>query len=176
MISALPRPSVANHSHRAREAGAHHWLSHERFIQAYKNCRGRDWSYGTLAPCLKFNTAQMLNSSSWQHRYPSCDGSQQSPIPILFSWSEYKHFEPIQFFNYDSRLQLDVELFGTTVFFYPFGLDLGVFGGPLNVQYSFFMGTLHFGMESETGSEHIVENQRYAAEVRAWVNLPRPRV
>ncbi|XP_037565359.1 carbonic anhydrase 1 [Dermacentor silvarum] len=85
---------------------------------------------------------------------------------VLFAQSEYKYFDPIQFFNYDSYLQLDVEMVGTTLFFYPFGLDLGVFGGPLQVQYSFFMGTIHFGKGRDSGSEHIIEKQGYAAEVQ----------
>ncbi|XP_054919740.1 carbonic anhydrase 1-like [Dermacentor andersoni] len=85
---------------------------------------------------------------------------------VLFAQSEYKYFDPIQFFNYDSYLQLDIEMVGTTLFFYPFGLDLGVFGGPLQVQYSFFMGTIHFGQGRDSGSEHLIEKQGYAAEVQ----------
>ncbi|KAH7960792.1 hypothetical protein HPB49_023395 [Dermacentor silvarum] len=104
--------------------------------------------------------------TTWHRQYPSCGGSQQSPIMVLFAQSEYKYFDPIQFFNYDSYLQLDVEMVGTTLFFYPFGLDLGVFGGPLQVQYSFFMGTIHFGKGRDSGSEHIIEKQGYAAEVQ----------
>ncbi|XP_075539696.1 uncharacterized protein LOC142574521 [Dermacentor variabilis] len=53
-----------------------------------------------------------------------------------------------------------------SLFFYPFGLDLGVFGGPLQVQYSFFMGTIHFGQGRDSGSEHLIEKQGYAAEVQ----------
>lgn len=162
----LPMSALVNQSRRARDVGASHWLSHEAFIQTYRKCRVHDWSYGTLPVCQKFDTIDMLNSSSWQNRYPSCDGSQQSPITIMFEHTEYRYFEPIQFLNYDTRLQLDVETFGTTVFFYPFGLDVGVFGGPLHVQYSFFMGTVHFGTESHSGSEHVVENKRYAAEMQ----------
>ncbi|KAH6932300.1 hypothetical protein HPB50_004622 [Hyalomma asiaticum] len=104
--------------------------------------------------------------STWHRRYPSCGGSQQSPIPVLFAQSEYKYFDPIQFLNYDAYLQLDIEMVGTALFFYPYGLDVGVFGGPLQVQYSFFMGTIHFGKDRHSGSEHLIENQGYAAEVQ----------
>ncbi|XP_077557790.1 carbonic anhydrase 12-like, partial [Haemaphysalis longicornis] len=144
----------------------HHWLTHERFIQNYRKCRLSDWSYGTVPFCKNFNTTHLLNSTEWSRRYPSCGGSQQSPIHLLFAHSTFHLFDPIQFFNYDSEMRLDVEMVGTTLFFYPFGLDVGVFGGPLEVPYSFFMGTIHFDRTSSAGSEHAIEKKRYAAEVQ----------
>ncbi|KAH7957606.1 hypothetical protein HPB52_020744 [Rhipicephalus sanguineus] len=112
------------------------------------------------------HTGHTTDYTAWHRRYPSCGGSQQSPILVLFAQSEYKYFDPIQFLNYDSYLQIDIEMVGTTLFFYPFGVDLGVFGGPLQVQYSFFMGTIHIGKDRHSGSEHFIENQGYAAEVQ----------
>ncbi|XP_070389193.1 uncharacterized protein [Dermacentor albipictus] len=158
--------SEANHSQRSTSGDVHHWLTSEKFIRNYRSCRFENWSYKTLPLCLKYDTTGVFNSSTWHRRYPSCGGSQQSPIMVLFAQSEYKYFDPIQFFNYDSYLQLDIEMVGTTLFFYPFGLDLGVFGGPLQVQYSFFMGTIHFGKGRDSGSEHLIEKQGYAAEVQ----------
>ncbi|XP_075743783.1 carbonic anhydrase 2 [Rhipicephalus microplus] len=130
--------AVVSHSQQSRIADVYHWCTNEKFI----------------------------HYTAWHRRYPSCGGSQQSPISVLFAQSEYKYFDPIQFLNYDSYLQIDIEMVGTTLFFYPFGVDLGVFGGPLQVQYSFFMGTIHFGKDSQSGSEHFIENQGFAAEVQ----------
>ncbi|XP_049271024.1 carbonic anhydrase 7 [Rhipicephalus sanguineus] len=167
----------ANHSQHSRIADVYHWYTSEKFIQAYRRCRVENWSYETLPLCLKYDTTDILNYTAWHRRYPSCGGSQQSPILVLFAQSEYKYFDPIQFLNYDSYLQIDIEMVGTTrkhpsqlskrhLFFYPFGVDLGVFGGPLQVQYSFFMGTIHIGKDRHSGSEHFIENQGYAAEVQ----------
>ncbi|KAL1471708.1 hypothetical protein MTO96_023536 [Rhipicephalus appendiculatus] len=87
--------AAANHSQYSRIADVYHWYTSEKFIQAYRNCRVENWSYETLPLCLKYDTTDILNYTAWKRRYPSCGGSQQSPILVLFAQSEYKYFDPI---------------------------------------------------------------------------------
>nr|XP_037271543.1 carbonic anhydrase-related protein-like [Rhipicephalus microplus] len=116
--------AAVSHSQQSRMADVYHWCTNEKFILQRRTTRA--------------------DHTAWHRRYPSCGGSQQSPISVLFAQSEYKYFDPIQFLNYDSYLQIDIE----------------------RVQYSFFMGTIHFGKDSQSGSEHFIENQGFAAEVQ----------
>ncbi|KAL3244929.1 hypothetical protein MRX96_018510 [Rhipicephalus microplus] len=138
-----PRRSVS-HSQQSRIADVYHWCTNEKFIRkCIGTCvrtRGR-WFEGEGADMRRGKRMITLPGTVGT---PRAGGSQQSPISVLFAQSEYKYFDPIQFLNYDSYLQIDIEM----------------------VQYSFFMGTIHFGKDSQSGSEHFIENQGFAAEVQ----------
>ncbi|XP_075743789.1 carbonic anhydrase 2-like [Rhipicephalus microplus] len=139
--------------HCTRVLGANRTLSAKVYFQLF--ARGLSDS----------STHWLAAQETWSTKYPDCKGKSQSPLHLRFLQSTYKDMPPINFFNYDTEMILNVEIRGANLLVSPNNSRVAVYGGPLLVEYTFVLGVLHFGTGSGQGAEHNIDDRVNAAEV-----------
>jgi carbonic anhydrase len=98
------------------------------------------------------------------------NGTHQSPIDILPKTAKYDpelEQNPL-LVNYDSYFCEHLSNTGSTFHIHCDYLntsDKKLVGGPLKNQYSLLQFHAHWGCSNSEGSEHLVDNKSYAAEV-----------
>lgn len=118
------------------------------------------------APEQHVSFACCAAQETWSVKYPDCKGKSQSPLHLRFLQSTYKDMPPINFFNYDTEMALNVEVRGANLMVFPNNSRVAVYGGPLLVEYTFIQGVLHFGTGSGQGAEHHIDEQNNVAELQ----------
>jgi carbonic anhydrase len=104
------------------------------------------WDYGRLGPDV------------WSDFYPTCGGSNQSPIDIKTACTKYQSFTPFQFSSgYNTAQNFTIINNGHTISGTQFDkttYPLTLTGGGLSEPFTFVNFHLHWGENYKSGSEH----------------------
>ncbi|XP_073821390.1 carbonic anhydrase 7-like [Musca autumnalis] len=109
--------------------------------------------------------------SRWGQRYPKCNGRRQSPIHLRTSRSLSPRIAPIQFRNYNIPLagtltlrnnghSVEMELPPTQN-----GARATISGARLPGTFEAMSVHFHWGSRTSRGAEHVINGQRYDAEM-----------
>ncbi|KAH8398708.1 hypothetical protein KR222_000392, partial [Zaprionus bogoriensis] len=107
----------------------------------------------------------------WKEEYKHCSGKYQSPINIDELTVEKKQFPEIEYVNFDVTPEsIDMSNNGHTVLVrmkFPKGKEPRMRGGPLasKADYQFEQFHFHWGENDTVGSEDLINNQAYPAEM-----------
>ncbi|XP_061387188.1 carbonic anhydrase 2-like [Musca vetustissima] len=110
--------------------------------------------------------------NEWSEEYPAC-GSKRRQSPIKFNTMEVytKGYPPLNYNNYKTPSTVTITNNGHTAEIqYPNdAAKPQLSGGPLpnGTLYEFANVHFHWGANDSLGSEHVINRQRYAAEVHA---------
>ncbi|CAF3592325.1 unnamed protein product [Rotaria sp. Silwood1] len=119
--------------------------------------QGTHWNYGDAGPDV------------WEDSYPNCQGMFQSPINIQTACTVYKAFPRFHFSSATNATQNFLitnnghSIAATQVNKTAFPLTLS--GGGLNGTYEFVNFHPHWGQNYKSGSEHQINDEKYASEI-----------
>lgn len=112
------------------------------------------------------------DAANWADDFPTCGGTQQSPVNIDSSAAGTAGFPTIEFYNYDVLPEeqtvtndghtLKVEF--TSISETPYIAWGGNWFNP-RVQYNFALYHLHWGSDSNQGSEHTIDSASFPMEL-----------
>ncbi|KAL3181929.1 hypothetical protein MRX96_035875 [Rhipicephalus microplus] len=142
----------------------HNYFDPSAIVESLRKCDVSDWVYSVPSNCSI--SSSIHTQETWSTKYPDCKGKSQSPLHLRFLQSTYKDMPPINFFNYDTEMILNVEIRGANLLVSPNNSRVAVYGGPLLVEYTFVLGVLHFGTGSGQGAEHNIDDRVNAAELQ----------
>ncbi|CAF1511274.1 unnamed protein product [Adineta steineri] len=116
-----------------------------------------EWNYGNMGPDV------------WSDIYPLCSEHSQSPIDIETSHTIYQSFSPFNFSSNSNELEkFKLINNGHTVSGIYIGNNkssLTLNGGNLNGTFQLDNFHVHWGENYKSGSEHQINDQKYAAEI-----------
>ncbi|XP_077508355.1 carbonic anhydrase 1-like [Amblyomma americanum] len=150
--------------HGIRSPHNHNYFEPTAIVESLRECHVTDWVYSVPSNCSI--SSSIHTQETWSAKYPDCKGKSQSPLHLRFLQSTYKNMAPINFFNYDTEMVLNVEVRGANLMVFPNHSRVAVYGGPLLVEYTFIQGVLHFGTGSGQGAEHHIDEQNNVAELQ----------
>ncbi|XP_075144684.1 carbonic anhydrase 2-like isoform X2 [Haematobia irritans] len=111
------------------------------------------------------------DDTNWGVDYPQCNGNYQSPIHIQTGMSFYLPMPRLKFYNYDVPLSGPVTLVnnGHSVDLIISSTINGerpyISGGTLLDKYEAVGVHFHWGSSRSKGSEHVINNRRFDAEM-----------
>ncbi|XP_073821379.1 carbonic anhydrase 2-like [Musca autumnalis] len=111
------------------------------------------------------------NCPTWGQRFPKCNGQLQSPIHLQTSKAFFPPLAPIQFLNYNIPLPGNLTLSnnGHTISLPIPPTENGarpcISGGKLPGTFEAIRVHFHWGSRTSRGAEHVINGQRFDAEL-----------
>ncbi|XP_046636881.1 carbonic anhydrase 2-like isoform X2 [Daphnia pulicaria] len=110
------------------------------------------------------------DSVGWHSKFPTCGGSQQSPIDIQPKSTVLTAYPKFTFHNYGNLISMELINNGHSAVYnlppdYPTEEMPHITGGGLDDTFAFVQFHLHWGSESSKGSEHLIKSKGYPGEL-----------
>jgi carbonic anhydrase len=117
---------------------------------------GQEWNYDSNSP---------YGPDHWAEFYPACGGQSQSPVNIISASTVPFNPPDLVFTNYDRVATYTLLNTGHSAEISTNVKDITITGGGLNGTYVLEQFHFHWGTNSTTGSEHLVDSAAHSFEI-----------